>query len=168
MFYEFAQNNSGGRFIVDDKVCHRLLIEADDKYEAVSIAEDLGCYWDGVSDGIDCPCCGDRWDSDCDDIPIDKYSTEGYRVHVYGEICDKTIARWNEKYGKYEQILPPTFEKGFFSKTYSGKIRMRNIEEYAQFMADEYGFTFPDARIYYKDGCVKEIFASEERGESNG
>lgn len=30
MFYLFSQNNSGGSFIVNDKVCHRLFIEADD------------------------------------------------------------------------------------------------------------------------------------------
>lgn len=54
-----------------------------------------------------------------------------------------------------------------FSKSYSGNIRIRNIEEYAQFVTDEYGFTSPDARIYYKDGSVKEIFASKERGDSN-
>ncbi len=29
MFYLFNQNNSGGAFIVNDKVCHRLFIEAD-------------------------------------------------------------------------------------------------------------------------------------------
>lgn len=61
MFYGFNQNNSGGHFVVDDSLCHRLFIEADDKDEAISKAEELGCYWDGVDKGIDCPCCGDRW-----------------------------------------------------------------------------------------------------------
>lgn len=60
MFYLFNQNNSGGSFIVNDKVCHRLFIEADDGREALRVAESLGCYWDGVSKGLDCPCCGDR------------------------------------------------------------------------------------------------------------
>nr|DAQ95528.1 MAG TPA: hypothetical protein [Caudoviricetes sp.] len=37
MFYLFNQNNSGGSFIVNDKVCHRLFIEADDGREALRI-----------------------------------------------------------------------------------------------------------------------------------
>ena len=61
MFYEFDQNNSGGVFITDNNLCHRLYIEADSIDEAISKAEELGCYWDGVTKGLDCPCCGDRW-----------------------------------------------------------------------------------------------------------
>ena len=44
MFYLFDQNNSGGSFVLNDKLCHRLFIEADSAEEAVSIAENLGCY----------------------------------------------------------------------------------------------------------------------------
>jgi hypothetical protein len=29
MFYEFSQNNSGGSFDVNDKLCHVMIIEAD-------------------------------------------------------------------------------------------------------------------------------------------
>ena len=43
-WYEFTQNNSGGSFVVDDKVCHRIYIEAENFKEAVAIAESLGCY----------------------------------------------------------------------------------------------------------------------------
>ena len=50
-WYEFTQNNSGGDFVVDDKVCHRIYIEAGDFREAVIIAERLGCYWNGVKKG---------------------------------------------------------------------------------------------------------------------
>ena len=56
MFYLFNQYNSGGYFIVNDKACHRLFIEADDGEEALRIAESLGCYWDGVNKGLDCSC----------------------------------------------------------------------------------------------------------------
>ncbi|WP_144625075.1 DUF7296 family protein [Bacillus altitudinis] len=103
-FYEYTQNNSGGHFEVNDKLCHRVFIEADNLDEADSIAESLGVYFNGVSDGIDCGCCGDRW-----------YS---------GDEADLSES---------------------------------NIEEYAQFLADEYGWTSPDARIFYKDGTVTEI-----------
>ena len=113
MFFEFDQNNSYGKFDVDDKVCHRLFIEAESEADAICIAEQLGCYWDGVNSGIDCPCCGDRW-----------YATP--------EIVD--YKNWGGK----------TFD---------------NIEEFAQYLADEYGWTIPDARIYYASGKVVEIYS---------
>ena len=108
-WFEFNQNNSGGSFIVNDKVCHRLFIEAKSFDDAVEKAEELGCYWDGVINGVDCPCCGDRW-SCWDDEPID--------------------------------------------------LKNNSIEEYAQVLADKYGLTTPDIRIYYDDGKVKEIFSN--------
>ena len=111
-WYKFRQNNSGGNFIVDDKVCHFLYIETNNFSKAVSIAENLGCYWNGVEKGIDCPCCGDRW-SKWDNQPID------------------------------------------FDDNNS-----KSIEEYAQKMSNKYGWTYPDARIYYKNGDVKEIFSN--------
>lgn len=60
-WYEFSQNNSGGSFDVDDKVTHRVFIEAGSEHEATEKALELGIYFQGVDDGIDCPCCGDRW-----------------------------------------------------------------------------------------------------------
>ncbi|MGA0164712.1 MAG: DUF7296 family protein [Bdellovibrionota bacterium] len=60
-WFLFDQNNSGGKLVVNDKVCHRLFIEAKNESEAISIAEGLGVYFNGVDDGRDCPCCGDRW-----------------------------------------------------------------------------------------------------------
>jgi hypothetical protein len=60
-WFLFDQNNSGGKLVVNDKVCHRLFIEAENESEAISIAEGLGVYFNGVDDGRDCPCCGDRW-----------------------------------------------------------------------------------------------------------
>ena len=64
-FYEYSQNNTGGSFTTDDKLCHRLFIEANSSTEADEIAEGLGCYWNGVDEGSDCPCCGDRSASLC-------------------------------------------------------------------------------------------------------
>lgn len=107
MFYLFRQNNSGGTFEVDDKICRQLFVEADTEDDAIYKAEELGCYWNGVAKGLDCPCCGDRWYPNPNTILLDEYAT---------------------------------------------------AEEYAQLMADEYGWTSPDARIYYKDGRVKEIY----------
>jgi hypothetical protein len=39
---------------------------------------------------------------------------------------------------------------------YSGA---ETVEDVAQFLADTYGWTTPDARIFYKDGSVKEVFS---------
>lgn len=154
MFYEFNQNNSGGVFHEDCKVCHRLFIEADNVTEAVSIAEELGCYWDGVDKGFDCPCCGDRWHIpySCMEIP-QEYEVGGYET--------KTIKQWQDKYGSYKIIKEPEYEKGFFGNQVSGKISFKDIEEYAQFLANEYGWTTPDIRIYYKNGTVKEIYTEK-------
>lgn len=154
MFYEFNQNNSGGSFITDDKLCHRLFIEADSAEEATAKATNLGCYWDGVEAGIDCPCCGDRWsipwNEDGESFPKD-----------YGVTEFNSVNKWYEKYGKYEVIKEPQLRIGSMFKSYDGKIRFKNVEEYAQYLADEYGWTTPDARIYYKNGKVKEIFKNK-------
>lgn len=58
MFYEYRQNNSGGRFLAP---AVRVFVEADTPDEADTIAEWNGLYFDGVDGGRDCPCCGDRW-----------------------------------------------------------------------------------------------------------
>lgn len=163
-WYKFEQNNSGGSFDVDDKVCHRLFIEAKSFNDAVKKAEELGCYWDGADKGIDCSCCGDRWSKwgDCM-IDLEKYNNEGYKVSVCDGVYFDTETKWNKKYGKYEVIEEPAWQKLYSSRAYTGRIRFRNIEEYAQLLADNYGWTTPDARIYYSNGNVKEIFSDKSR-----
>lgn len=79
-WFEFSQNNSGGRFHVDDKVCHRLFIEADNEAEAIQKAESLGVYFDGVAEGLDCPCCGDRWHS-----PVEVKFPYQFKDYLYGK-----------------------------------------------------------------------------------
>lgn len=114
MFYEFRQNNSGGRFDVDDKLCHRVFIEADTAEEANAKLLELGGYFDGCSTGRDCDCCGDRWE---------EQSGEG------------------NKY-PFEYIEGVTF---------------KDVKEHAQYLANNYGWTVPDVRIYYKDGTVEDV-----------
>ena len=161
-WYMFDQNNSGGYFDVDNKVCHRLFIEAESFDDAVEKAEELGCYWDGVDKGIDCSCCGDRWSKWGDDpVDLEKYKTEGYRVGEYANIYDDVKTEWERKYRKYGVIKEPEFETKYSITRYVGNICFNNIEEYAQYLAEEYGWTTPDARIYYHDGNVKEIFGTK-------
>ena len=68
-FYLFSQNNSGG----DWDLSHPNLgiytyIEANSEEEAISRAEEVGMYFDGVAKGVDCDCCGDRWKRECKKI----------------------------------------------------------------------------------------------------
>ena len=63
MFYTYNQNNSGGSFDYnpDKGISHYVIIEANSIDEANCIAENIGIYFNGVDDGSDCDCCGDRW-----------------------------------------------------------------------------------------------------------
>lgn len=63
MFYHFRQNNSGGGFDVDTKagITVNVIVEAQSAAEAVEKAKSIGLYFDGVDEGVDCECCGDRW-----------------------------------------------------------------------------------------------------------
>lgn len=112
-WYEFTQNNTGGSFEVNDDVTHRLFIEADTKTIAEEKAFRLGVYYNGVDDGIDCGCCGDRWYG-CDEVELPHYSGAD------------------------------------------------TVEESAQWLADQYGWCEPDARIFYCDGRIKEIYRNKE------
>ena len=62
-FFTFSQNNSGGSFDhnSDAGIGYIVCVEAADADHANSRAKSIGLYFDGCADGIDCPCCGDRW-----------------------------------------------------------------------------------------------------------
>ena len=60
-YFTFRQNNSGGSFIVNDKLDVNVIIAAANAEEANSKAQKIGIYFDGVEEGEDCECCGDRW-----------------------------------------------------------------------------------------------------------
>lgn len=160
-FFEISQNNSGGSFDVDSKVCHRLFIEAESEKEANLIAEDLGCYWNGVDEGYDCPCCGDRWyrssEVDLDSIN-EKYNGYEYSLWVNNKSPEEVMSGINSRFPNARWSVEPTVETKYGSKRVIGKMYVDNIEQYAQLMADQYGWTTPECRIFYKDGTVKEIF----------
>jgi len=44
-YYEFTQNNSGGSLIIDDKLCHRLFVEAVNTTKAIEIVSKMGVYF---------------------------------------------------------------------------------------------------------------------------
>ena len=62
-FYTFCQINSGGSFDYNEKdgISVHVIIEAISSVEANEIAGNIGIYFNGCDDGIDCECCGDRW-----------------------------------------------------------------------------------------------------------
>lgn len=157
MFYEIDQNNSYGVFDVTDTLCHRLFIEADSVEQATAKAEELGCYWDGVSNGVDCPCCGDRWYQPISPLDMTKITGNGYSVYVFG-----TEREWWKKFGGYEVVKKPQADITYGFTMTTGSVRFHNIEEYAQYLADAHGWTTPDARIYYADGKVVEIHKSKK------
>lgn|SRR3990167_258957 len=82
MFYQYDQNNSCGIFKVDDEmgIGVKVIIEEDNAVQANNKAEYVGLYFNGVNDGIDCQCCGDRWVycSEEDAILIENDSLTGY------------------------------------------------------------------------------------------
>lgn len=59
MIYSFEQNNSGGYYAKPAQTI--IVIEAKDAKHATEIAIGAGMYRNGVADGVDCKCCGDRW-----------------------------------------------------------------------------------------------------------
>jgi hypothetical protein len=82
-FFTYNQNNSGGSFVVNDRVAHYVIIEAVDADAADRKAEEIGIYFYGVENDMDCPCCGDRWSLawDGDESP----SIYGEDPEVHGE-----------------------------------------------------------------------------------
>lgn len=76
--FEYHQNNSGGRFSIDKNIDKYVLIFARSIDEANEKFYNIGGYFNGVEEGRDCRCCGDRW---CQpDIWNDTLA--GFRYHL--------------------------------------------------------------------------------------
>ena len=146
--YQFNQNNSGGSFVVDEKLCHRLLIEADSVDEASDIAEGMGVYYNGCDSGMDCDCCGDRW--------YRPWSSDGIEFpYSYGTFTPDEANKIAEKYNcKVEKSTKAWADR-------DTNVIFETPELYAQYLADEYSWTSPDVRVFYKNGEVKEIFSPQ-------
>jgi hypothetical protein len=169
--YMYDQNNSGGSFDVDGNLSHRVVIEAESRREASRIAEDLGIYFNGCEEGMDCPCCGDRWYDSPDDLSemIEKYGVESKKYYGISEYSG-TVEDMEKKYEGYDVrnikfIKAGTKDKKGFSSSFDqvkGELRFRSVDEYLQFMADEYGWCDPDIIVHYKDGS-KKTFTGRKR-----
>lgn len=159
-FYNFYQNNSGGHLTINDKLCHNLYIEADTFKEALEKAKSFGVYFNGVANGKDCECCGDRWSNYerqiC--IPNEQFLSV-YTEDILGVTKHNYVKDWQNKYGKCKRKEEPAIRKQKHSQyeEYGAKVVFESIEEYAQWLANEFGYGEPDSRIFYKDGRVVEI-----------
>lgn len=47
--------------MINENVDKYVIVEADSADDANDIATNLGIHFNGVAEGRDCPCCGDRW-----------------------------------------------------------------------------------------------------------
>lgn len=90
MFYTYNQNNSGGKFEINNDIKHYVIIEADNCEEANRIAESVGIYFDGVEEEIDCPCCGNRWSRADESDGYQEPSIYGTKISDY-----KGFPCWN-------------------------------------------------------------------------
>ena len=88
MFYEYWQNNSGGSFDISEMLDAKVWIEADSADEANEIAESIGIYFNGVVEGMDCSCCGDRWSEvwETDSVKTDENISYGIIHYKNGTI----------------------------------------------------------------------------------
>lgn len=153
-FFEFCQNNTGGSFQVTEDLAHRVLIEAEDAEEAIQIAERLGMYWDGVENGNDCPCCGDRW--------YRPWSNDGMEFpYRYGSFKKKTAEDIAERYHG-EVVERPEDKRRAGGDNFD--VIFRTPESYMQYSADSYGWTDPDGYIYYKAGRKVSITGKIRQG----
>ena len=82
-YFKFRQNNSFGVF----RGAPLIFIQADNAADANRIAQNHGVYFNGIADGLDCDCCGDRWYPVSDDDAQDQPSSYGYGggVTVYND-----------------------------------------------------------------------------------
>ncbi len=136
-FYEFKQNNSFGKFTVNDKLCHMVIIESETILDAIKKAESIGIYFDGVKDGIDCGHCGDRWNEPSSAIEMNE---------IYGTYKESEL----EPMQKYD-IETTEPENGYCDLIF------HSLEGRFQHWADTYSLTTPAVRIYYLSGEVKEL-----------
>ena len=83
-FYYYDQNNSGGSF--DKDFGYGIIIEAETAEKADEKAEEIGLYFDGCEDGLDCPCCGDRWSRAIERFGYDEPSMYTTKHNRNGEV----------------------------------------------------------------------------------
>lgn len=103
-FWTFSQNNSGGSFVEDKQVSHHVVIEATDKDSAESRAENVGIYFNGVDEGQDCPCCGDRWHRPYQDKGMEEPEVYGVPAAEHVDMFCESPVRIHYLDGRVESV----------------------------------------------------------------
>jgi hypothetical protein len=93
-FYQFLQNNSGGRNVKD--MPKLLFVEASSAEEANERAESIGVYFNGCEDGTDCSCCGDRWYPASEYDKSEEPTTEGYDWATPWGVLRAGASKWEQ------------------------------------------------------------------------
>lgn len=103
--FGFRQNNSNGYFIGDPWV----VVMATSEREALRVATTHGgVYFDGVAEGRDCECCGDRWDRFAWAFEPERtlfHPDEGWTLVLPGG--------FKRRYGEPPEFEPSEVEAGF-------------------------------------------------------
>lgn len=107
-YYMWSQNDTGGSFITNGDLSSFVVIEAETLAQAEEKALNLGIYYDGVEDGHDCSCCGDRWYG-CDLVELED-----------GDTIEDYLQRNEDKYSWHGTMTILHLADGS-KKTFEGK-----------------------------------------------
>ena len=88
--YSFRQNNSGGVFL--EPAQSIIVVAAKSEDHALEIAKKAGLYLNGVSRGIDCECCGDRWSNYASEFDSVEDAKAYAEKSCYGQPYDDGVA----------------------------------------------------------------------------
>ena len=88
-FFKYHQNNSGGETIITNKLKNIVWIEANNAKQANEKAQAIGIYFDGCSQGLDCSCCGDRW-NEVEDYDKAKFPIKYSKTEIFKDIKEYT------------------------------------------------------------------------------
>lgn len=160
MFYNFAQNNSWGSFIEDDRVWEYVFIEASSRDEANDKAESIGIYFDGCDTWSDCECCGDRWNRQWDkgisfpyEYPVRELLTSWSKDNsAEKKTIEKAVLK---KYGRkaYRTFSWHNSSVPGWSE-FRGTLVFKNPEQYAAYLMNPHRLSF-----YRSDASVKIYYA---------
>lgn len=91
-----------------------------------------------------CHDCGDRWSTAYDKLEFPL---------PYGNFTEAEAKQISEKY----KVEYRPAKKTFGDKSRNAEVVFTSIDQYARYMADDYGWTKPDCRIFYANGAILEI-----------
>jgi len=167
MFYTYRQNNSGGSFIVNKIVGEYVIVEADNSVEANSIAEEHEIYFDGCDHGLDCSCCGDRWNGcyndDGSDVPKIYHKTiEEFTIDPgFACVGNETTIHIYYKNGDHKTLVIDV----------AGAIKKKKAEErsvarklWGNFFTLSYGIRNKQPIRFYETAGYKETYFYDRSG----